>query len=155
MHSGKKNDENHTDDDNDDEDDEVSSPAPISKPVNPNALLPYSFISNGVTLSNVKIGPQIQGDLAQLAFRLHLPNGWKEALTFNMTVNDKADYSPRKGSLSFRIPSQYQSAGRKFAILGLDKTGTVKMFTDRDLRADFITVNIDIEGYAFDLIYTD
>lgn len=127
----------------------------VQNPVNPNALLAVSFAGADGILRNAKLGPQVQGDAAQLAFRLHTPAGWKEAFTFNMTVNDQADYTLKKGTLSFLIPAQYQKAGRTFALLGVDKDGNVKMFPDIDTKPDTITVNIDIEGYAFDLIYFD
>lgn len=139
--------------DNGDYDHHEDAPAPVPKPVNPNAVIGMSFI--GTPTGSVKIGPQVQGIAAQLAFSMNTPAGWKEAFTFNMTVNDKADYSLKKGTLSFGIPTQYQKAGRKYAILGLDKNRKVKVFNDIDLKPDTITVNLDIEGYAFDLIYSD
>lgn len=135
------------------DDDYEDSPAPAPLPVNPNAVIGMSFV--GTPIGNFKIGPQVQGAAAQFAFRVNTPAGWKEAFSFNMTVNDKADYSLKKGILSFRIPSQYLKAGRKFAVLGIDKNGIVKLFADADLKADTITINLDIEGYAFDLIYFD
>nr|MCR5301231.1 hypothetical protein [Lachnospiraceae bacterium] len=141
------------DDDDDDHYHEEDEPAPAPKPVNPNAVVGMSFI--GTPAGNIKIGPQVQGLNAQHTFRMNTPKGWKEVFTFNMTVNDKADYSLKKGTLSFSIPTQYLRAGRKFAILGIDKNGNVKVFNDIDLKADTITVNLDIEGYAFDLIYSD
>lgn len=127
-------------------------PAPAPKPVNPNAIsvLTYTGIPTGV-----KVGPQEQGPSAQLAFRLNTPAGWKEAFTFNMTQKDNADYTLKKGTLSFRIPSQYLKDGRKFAILGIDQNGNVKTFPDTDTEADTITVSLYVEGYAFDLIYFD
>lgn len=138
-------------DDDDSSHDEVSA----QKPVNPNAILAASFVTADGISHNVKLGPQVQGEAAQFAFRLHTPAGWKEAFTFNMTVNDQADYSLKKGTLSFLIPAQYQKAGRTFALLGIDKDGNVKMFPDTDTKPDTITVSIDIEGYAFELIYFD
>ncbi len=141
------------DDDDDDDHHHEDEPAPAPKPVDPNAVIGMSFAGN--LTGNVRIGPQVQGLIARQAFLMNTPKGWKEAFTFNMTVNDKADYSLKKGTLSFRIPTQYQKAGRKYAILGLDKNGKVKVFNDIDLKPDTITVNLDIEGYAFDLIYCD
>ncbi len=140
---------------------ETSSSAPAQKPANPNAIIGTSFTFTGGSGSsafgsgNTKIGPQVQGLAAQLAFRLHTPVGWKEAFSFNMTVNDQANSTLKKGTLSFKIPSQYLKTGRSFAILGLDKNGKVKTFSDTDTKADTITGNLDIEGYAFDLIYFD
>ena len=48
-----------------------------------------------------------------------------------------------------------QKDGGKFVILGIDKNGNVKLFTDTDRKTDTITFNLDIEEYAFDLIYFD
>lgn len=150
----EKKDRKKDDDDDDDDHEDSSSPAP-AKPVNPNAIISSSFTTTGGMSGIVKIGPQVQGPAAQAVFKANTPAGWKEAFSFNMTVNDKADYTLKKGILSFKIPSQYLKAGRKFAILGIDKNGKVKMFPDIDTKDDTITVNIDIEGYAFDLIYFD
>jgi len=142
------------DDDDDDHHEDSFSPAP-AKPVNPNAIISSSFTMTGGMSGIEKIGPQVQGPAAQAVFNANTPAGWKEAFSFNMTANDKADYTLKKGILSFKIPSQYLKAGRKFAILGIDKNGKVKMFPNIDTKDDTITVNIDIEGYAFDLIYFD
>jgi len=150
----EKKDRKKDDDDDDDDHEDSSSPAP-AKPINPNAIINSSFTMTGGMSGIVKIGPQVQGSAAQAVFKANTPAGWKEAFSFNMTVNDKADYTLKKGILSFKIPSQYLKAGRKFAILGIDKNGKVKMFPDIDTKDDTITMNIDIEGYAFDLIYFD
>jgi len=146
----------------DDSDHYESSPAPAPKPVNSNAIISTSFSFTGAAVNSsfgkgvIKIGPQEQGTAAQLAFRLNTPAGWREAFSFNMTVNNKTTYDPKTGTLSFTIPTRYQKDGRKFAILGIDQYGKVKIFYDTDATADTITVNlIDFPGYAFDLIYCD
>ncbi len=115
------------------------------------------FIVNGTGLisGNVKLGKQVQGSIAQLVFKLFLPRGWKEAFTFNMTVNDKADYSLKNGTMAFSIPTEYRKAGRRYAIMGIDRNGQVQMFADLDNFSDTLTTNINLEGYAFDLIYAD
>ena len=146
----------------DDSDHYESSPAPAPKPVNPNAIISTSFSFKGAAVNSsfgkgvIKIGPQEQGTAAQLAFRLNTPAGWREAFSFNMTVNNETTYDPKTGTLSFTIPTRYQKDGRKFAILGIDQYGKVKIFYDKDATADTITVHlIDFPGYAFDLIYVD
>ena len=47
------------------------------------------------------------------------------------------------------------TAGREFALLGLDKYGKVTVFKDTDTYSAMITANIKIEGYQFMLIYKD
>ena len=146
----------------DDSDHYESSPAPAPKPVNPNSIISTSFSFKGAAVNSsfgkgeIKIGPQEQGTAAQLAFRLNTPAGWREAFSFNMTVKNMTTYEPKTGTLSFTIPTRYQKDGRKFAILGIDQYGKVKIFYDTDTTADTITVNlINFPGYAFDLIYCD
>ena len=143
------------DGDNNDSDHSGWSSKSSPQPLNPNALISTSFTMSGFGNGNVKIGPQIQGTLGRLAFLMHMPAGFREAFSFNMTVNDKTDYTLKKGTLSFKIPPQHLKEGRTFRILGIDKNGNVKEFPDTDKQADTITVNLDIEGYAFDLIYKD
>ena len=125
-------------------------------PSNPDALFPAFIPAGSLNLAgNVKLGKQIQGYIAQAVFKMFLPKGWKEIFTFNMTVDDKADYSLKKGALSFPIPSQYRSPGRQFQIMGLDEKGGVHYFPDTDSDPDTLTVRLELKGYAFDLIYTD
>ncbi len=102
------------------------------------------------------LAKQEQGPAGKYALALALPKGYQEAFTFNMITNGlKGDYSLKKGKVTIVIPAKYRKAGRVFALLGIDKSGKLKVFNDIDVNNDTITVNIDIEGYAFDLIYSD
>lgn len=53
------------------------------------------------------------------------------------------------------IPMQYWKQGRTFTILGLDKDGKPRVYSDKDNNPFTITVDIDLDGYAFDLVYVD
>ncbi|MCR4656058.1 MAG: hypothetical protein K5770_07520 [Lachnospiraceae bacterium] len=48
-----------------------------------------------------------------------------------------------------------QKTGRGFALIGLDKDGNSFVLTDTDTDPATITVAVNFEGYAFDLIYRD
>ncbi|MCR5747108.1 MAG: LysM peptidoglycan-binding domain-containing protein [Lachnospiraceae bacterium] len=74
---------------------------------------------------------------------------------YNMLVNGKADHSLKSGKFVLTIPAEYQKAGRKFALLGLDRTGKVLCFTDTDLSDSTLTTTLLIDGYAFMLVYSD
>ena len=40
-------------------------------------------------------------------------------------------------------------------MLGLDKNGNIHLFTNVGIHENLLTVNVDFEGYAFELVYTD
>ena len=126
---------------------------------NPNAVSVASYVpastKAGALVGDVKISSQEQGPVAKFLFKLFTPPGWKEAFTFNLTVNGVQDYSLKKGTLTFYIPPTYRKSGRVFALSSIVKPGQIKYFLDTDKNPDTITVNLDCEGYAFDLIYFD
>ena len=72
-----------------------------------------------------------------------------------MTIDDKADYSNKKGILSVYIPILYQKAGRQFAVMAIGQGGEIYVFNDVDENPVTVTCSIDVSGYAFDLIYKD
>ena len=53
------------------------------------------------------------------------------------------------------IPGAYQKPGRQFALLAMDKNGKVIVLNDIDNQPNSLTVKLNIEGYAFHLIYKD
>ena len=130
---------------------EPDPPKPIG---NPNALF-ATFYVNGAPLPGVKIGKQEQGPLGKLAFAASKPPGYMEAFSFNITVNDKDDYTRKRGVLCMYIPTEYQKTERTFAVTGIDDRGKVRIFRDLDTKPATVTCDIDIEGYAFDLIYKE
>lgn len=138
------------DDDDDDNGEEVTAPAKV----NPDALI-FSFVSGGAVVPNVKLGKQVQGPAGAAAFAAGRPAGWTEAFSFNMTINDKADYTNKNGILCLYIPYEYRKAGRLFTMTALDGNGTVHVFNDLDNNPDTITSSINFNGYAFDLLYKD
>ena len=72
-----------------------------------------------------------------------------------MAVNGKTDYSLKKGEMTLYVPAQYLKANRQYAILAIDKQGKVHVLADKDLLSNAVTVDLNIEGYSFELIYKD
>ncbi|MDO5575133.1 MAG: hypothetical protein Q4G60_14265 [bacterium] len=100
--------------------------------------------------------PEQQGPVCVAAFKLATPKGYKEALSLNLLLHNKAGYDSKQKTLTIYIPDAYLKSGRTFALIGIDQYGKTHYFTDTDLKADSITINIEgFEGYAFDLIYKD
>ena len=69
----------------------------------------------------------------------------------------KPAYDLKTGELVLYIPPEYQKTDRTFALLGIDKNGNTKKFTDSDTGGASITIADlgEFAGYAFSLIYTD
>ena len=72
-----------------------------------------------------------------------------------MTVNGVSDNSLKDGILKIHIPGACQKAGRQFAVLAIDKNGRIHVYQDADPQANVFSAKLDVEGYAFDLIYFD
>ena len=124
-----------------------------STPPNPDALIVVYYV-NGIQVPSARAGKQVQGPAAQILFK-QARAGCPEAFSFNLAIEGKVDQSLKNGTMSLYIPSEYQKAGRIFALTALDKTGRVLFYPDRDTSLNTITVNLNVEGYAFDLIYAD
>ncbi len=130
---------------------EESSSSSVSNPVDPDILM-WSYDAAKYNSMCIK---QKQGILARLAFNAGMPLGYKEAFTYNLLVNGKADYSLKTGKFVFTIPSQYRKAGRSFALLGLNPAGKTLCFIDTDLSDNTLTTILNLDGYAFMLVYSD
>ena len=96
-----------------------------------------------------------QGEKFYEAAKLVTPSGFAEAFCFNILVDGKATYDEKSGNIRIKIPSFYKKSGRTFALIAVDKNGQPYLFTDLDTSDDYLTVHIDVEGYAFQVIYMD
>lgn len=100
-----------------------------------------------------------QGPLCAAVFKAATPLGFFEAFSFNLNLDatgkTKPNYGKKTGEFVLNIPEKYRKKGRTFAIIGIDKSGKVKIFYDIDTDDKLFTTELDIEGYAFSLIYTD
>ncbi len=132
-------------------DSEESSSSSDSNPVNPDILM-WSYDAAKYNSLCIK---QEQGSLARLAFNAGMPLGYKEAFTYNLLVNGKADYSLKTGKFVLTIPEGYRKAGRSFALIGLNQAGKAVCFMDTDTSDSTLTTTLNLDGYAFMLVYKD
>ena len=96
-----------------------------------------------------------QGPLYQEVVKLFMPIGYSELQSVNILTLGSTDRELKKGIISFKIPEIDRKLGRVFAIFAVDKYGIPHIYMDTDLNDDTITVDVDYEGYAFSIIYSD
>ncbi|MBO4901993.1 MAG: hypothetical protein J5518_04310 [Lachnospiraceae bacterium] len=121
----------------------------------PDSSLIATYKQNGAPVDGCAIGVQAQGGLGGLAFKNAMPAGYREACPFNITINGNTDETLKNGTLSLMIPKEYQKTGRTFKLMGIDKNGNVKIFDNQSAGSLSFVADLDLEGYAFDLIYKD
>lgn len=135
------------------EEEEWEDPAKL----NPDALAAF-YYKNGLLDTRAKFGKQEQGTACTAAFDLARPYGWKTAFSFSMTYDDKHTYSMKDGTLILGIPGQNQKSGRQYAVMAIDKNAVVHLYPNKGdtVKTPYIFTNkLDLEGYAFCLIYKD
>ena len=123
--------------------------------IDPNAIGASYYDASGNIVQNAELGRTKHGLAASVLFARSTPAGWTEAFPFAMTVNGANDYSVKDGTLKIHIPGPCQKAGRVYAVLALDKDGKVHLYQDMDPAENVFSAKLDLEGYAFDLIFMD
>ncbi len=142
-------------DDHEDDDEDEDDHTPASWILNPNEKQQLSIIFTG-TPEGTCAGYQEQGAAAKAVFAAATPRGWSEAFEFNLlNKNRQPEMTLKKGTLTLTIPSEYRKAGRQFALIALTKGGQTILLPDTDTNPNTVTATINVEGYAFALIYKD
>ena len=139
--------------DQDDEDDGDEEHSSHSLP-DPDALHAW-YLINDIIVPTSRIGKIQQGPLAAGIFARARDFLLNEAFSFDLSIHDKTEYTLKRGKIVMYIPEAFQKKGRVFAVLGIDKWGKVHLFTNVGIYENLLTVNVDFEGYAFDLVYID
>ena len=111
--------------------------------------------SDASGLENYSAYATSQGPLCQAAFKAAMPAGWTEGFSFNLTDGGVVSHDLKAGAMWINIPNYLRTPGRQFALLGIDKNGKVMVFNDLDEVPEVLAVMVNIEGYAFELIYKD
>ena len=120
----------------------------------------FSYLSIGGSeagSSNVKISTSVtkQGDKFYAATAIMIPAGFREAFSFNILEDGKTVFDAKSGTLRIKIPSFFRKTGRTFAVAVVDKDGNPYLLQDLDTSDDYITVNVNFVGYAFEVVFKD
>lgn len=139
----------------DKDDDDHHDHKPASWELNPNEKRQLVITFTG-TPASLAAGYQEQGAAAQALMKTAVPAGWTKAFSFNLLNSQRQPETNLKtGTMTLYIPSEYQKAGRQFALVILDKGGQTYLLSDMDTNPGTITVPLNYEGYAMDLLYKD
>lgn len=142
----------------------IPAPAPNNNQDPANFTTPKPIVTNplpcslGEKNSGTLCYIQEQGLACKIVLQNATPIGYIQAFTFNIALekdNYKTNYNSKNGLFQFTYPSEYWKIGRSYALIGVNKNGIPKIFYDEDTSDETVTVNLDIEGYAFSLIYSD
>ncbi len=121
---------------------------------NPYALNAHYYVNNVIDYKAI-LGRVEQGPGGKAAFAAALPAGWNLGFSFSMSYDGKNEYSLKNGIIKLYVPQEFQKAGRKYAIMAIDKNGKVSVIYDADTLEQLVTVSPNVEGYAYELIYKD
>ncbi len=121
---------------------------------NPDALNAHYYL-NGMLNDNYLLGKTEQSSLGRIAFNAARPKGWNKAFSMSMSYQGRNEYSQKDGTIVLYVPDEYQKKGRKYAIMAIDKSGNVTILEDTDIYPYLVTVSPRLEGYAYELIYSD
>ena len=129
---------------------------PTSWEANPNEISGF-YIKNGFIDNKAKLGKEEQGETCQYIFRSSFPagNDYKEAFSLSMSYDGKHTTDLKDGTLLLYIPPNLQRSGRKFKMLAINKDGEVFLFDNTSDNEGIFQTKLNVEGYAFCLIYTD
>ena len=129
---------------------------PASWEANPNEISAF-YIKNGFIDNRTKLGKEEQGETCQFIFRSSFPagNNYKEAFSLSMSYDGKHTTDLKDGTLLLYIPPNLQRSGRKFKMLAINKDGEVFLYDNTSDNEGIFQTKLNVEGYAFCLIYTD
>lgn len=135
-----------------DADTAATAPATINNSDNVNAF----YIVNGIVDYKAKLGWENQGEACMNIFRSSTPIGYTMYNnTLSMSYDGKKTNDRKTGELSIYIPANIQKPGRVFAIMCIDKNGEVIVYKNKSESYGLFTTDIDFDGYAICLIYSD
>lgn len=130
------------------------APAPDPEPSKRDDTFDNLFI--GFTGKNVSgLSVEKQGENFNAAVKEVIPEGFVELCSFNLLdANKDVDYDVKKGTLKLNL-SKFAKDGRQFRLIGVDEKGNVFTFFDNDNDLNVFATEMNIEAYAFTIIYGD
>lgn len=114
-----------------------------------------SVLYNGGASETIDGYSNPMGDLAKATIKAFLPAGYMVGCEGVLSFNYKLDYANRKGIVCYTIPEGVLASNRSYKLMTLGEGGVVTVCDDLDLNPGTITANVDFNGFAVVLIYTE
>ena len=95
------------------------------------------------------------GDLAKAVVKAFTPTGYMTACEGAISFDYKLDYVNKSGLVCYSIPEGVLASNRTYKLMTLGQNGSITVCDDLDFNPATITANINFNGYALALIYTE
>ena len=92
------------------------------------------------------------GGLARASVNAFMPAGYMSACEGALSFNFTRDYKNKQGLVCYNIPEGYQAANRTYKLMTI---GQVTVCDDLDINPATVTANVNFNGFAVVLIYTE
>ena len=114
-----------------------------------------AMLYNGQSNSTLDAYSNELGDLAKATVKAFIPAGYMPACDGAISFNYKLDYLNKSGLICLQLPEGVQASNRTFKLMTLGEGGVIALYDDIDLNPNTVTANINFNGFAFSLVYTE
>ena len=114
-----------------------------------------AMLYNGQSNSTLDAYSNELGDLAKASVKAFIPAGYMPACDGAISFNYKLDYLNKSGLICLQLPEGVQASNRTFKLMTLGEGGVIALYDDIDLNPNTVTANINFNGFAFSLVYTE
>lgn len=95
------------------------------------------------------------GGLARASVNAFMPATYMSACEGAIAFDFRLDSKNKQGLVCFNIPEGYQAANRVFKLMTLGEGGVITVCDDLDINPATISANVNFNGYAVVLIYSE
>ena len=114
-----------------------------------------SCLYNGMYNNTIDGYTMPLGYLAKNSVKANLPYGYMDGAEGTLVFNYRPDFVNKSGIVCYNIPEGYLTPNRSFKLATLSDGGIVNVYDDLDLNPATVTANVNFNGYAVILIYTE
>ncbi len=95
------------------------------------------------------------GLFAKASVKALLPAGYMDGTEGTLVFNYYPDYVNKSGIVCYNIPEGYITPNRTFKLATISEGGIVNVYDDIDLNPNTVTCNVNFNGYAVVLCYSE
>lgn len=114
-----------------------------------------TVLCNGQNNGTIDAYSNELGELAKATVKAFTPAGFMHACDGAVSYNYKLDYSNKSGLICLQIPEGVLASNRNYKLLTIGEGGVIAVYDDIDLNPNTITSNVNFNGYAFSILYSE